>query len=317
MQKFNQSFIFRRKNEEKIISPEVIDLFKEDKQISVYNVQKDINKDISLYKKINISIIECVLGNREINILIYSILLSSLYLITRSSLFLVVQTLFIANIIETLFNIFKAMKMKFLSIIIVLIFDFIIVYLFMWFSYFYFSDFFNFDQILDRESHEKIPEPFCYSSLQCLLFMIQKGITQGGGIGEVIDKVSYYHDIPFFIMRFFYDMLFFIIIILILGNVFLGIIVDTFGQLRDDNYYRENDLNNICFICQLSRDNCLIRNIDFQKHKKGIHNLWNYVYFLIYLHINNSNDFNREETSVWERLANQDFSWIPIEKSEV
>jgi hypothetical protein len=35
MQKFNQSFIFRRKNEEKIISPEVIDLFKEDKQISV------------------------------------------------------------------------------------------------------------------------------------------------------------------------------------------------------------------------------------------------------------------------------------------
>ena len=317
MQKFNQSFIFRRKNEEKIISPEVIDLFKEDKQISVYNVQKDINKDISLYKKINISIIECVLGNREINILIYSILLSSLYLITRSSLFLVVQTLFIANIIETLFNIFKAMKMKFLSIIIVLIFDFIIVYLFMWFSYFYFSDFFHFDQILDRESHEKIPEPFCYSSLQCLLFMIQKGITQGGGIGEVIDKVSYYHDIPFFIMRFFYDMLFFIIIILILGNVFLGIIVDTFGQLRDDNYYRENDMNNICFICQLSRDNCLIRNIDFQKHKKGIHNLWNYVYFLIYLHINNSNDFNREETSVWERLANQDFSWIPIEKSEV
>ena len=111
-------------------------------------------------------------------------------------------------------------------------------------------------------------------------------------------------------------MLFFVLIVLVLGNVFLGIIVDTFSQLRDENYNKEYDKKNICFICQLNRDDCLSRNIDFNKHVKGIHNLWNYVYFLCHLHINNPNDFNRIELVVWDKLCQQDFSWIPIEKSE-
>lgn len=117
----------------------------------------------------------------------------------------------------------------------------------------------------------------------------------------------------FFLFRFGYDMLFFILVILVLGNVFLGIIVDTFAELRDENTMKENDKSNICFICQLSRDACLTRNIDFNKHVKNEHFIWNYVYFLTYLHVSNPNDFNRLENSVWSKLEEQDFGWIPIE----
>ena len=74
-------------------------------------------------------------------------------------------------------------------------------------------------------------------------------------------------------------------------------------------------MNNVCFICQLTRDDCLTKNIDFKEHVLTQHNKWNYVYFLTYLHINNPNDFSRIENSVWEKLENQDFGWIPIEES--
>ena len=205
--------------------------------------------------------------------------------------------------------------MKFSNMITVLLFTYLIVYLFMWVTYFYMADLFSFDDILERSSEETISESFCYSSLQCYLFILNQGVRAGGGIGDIIAKVSYQSDVGFFLLRFIYDVLFFIIVILVLGNVFLGIIVDTFEELRDENSLKENDKNNICFICQLSRDACLTRNIDFNKHVTNEHFIWNYVYFLTYLHISNPNDFNRLENSVWSKLEEQDFGWLPIETS--
>ena len=134
----------------------------------------------------------------------------------------------------------------------------------------------------------------------------------GGGLAEVLNIVSYQNDPAFFVGRFFYDIIFFLFIILILFNVFMGIIVDTFAELRDMNWNRENDIHNICFICQMSRDDCLIENIDFDKHVKGVHNLWNYCYFLTHLHINNPNDFNSVEKFVWDKLEEQNYSWLPL-----
>ena len=74
-----------------------------------------------------------------------------------------------------------------------------------------------------------------------------------------------------------------------------------------------NDKNNICFICQLSRDKCLLKNIDFDSHIKNEHNLWNYVNFLIFLHLNNPNDFSRFEGLVWDKLLERDFGWISVD----
>ena len=100
---------------------------------------------------------------------------------------------------------------------------------------------------------------------------------------------------------------------MIMGYITFGLIVDTFGELRDDTYNYENDKNNICFICQLSKNGCLLKNIDFDKHIKEEHNLWNYINFLIYMHLNNPNDFSRIEGIVWDKLPEKDFGWIPID----
>ena len=91
---------------------------------------------------------------------------------------------------------------------------------------------------------------------------------------------------------------------MIMGNVTFGLIVDTFGSLRDETYKYQYDKKNICFICQLSRDGCLLKKIDYETHIKKNHNLWSYIDFLCYLHLYNANDFSRVENLVWEKLLN-------------
>ncbi len=321
MNSYNEFFVFRKKKlegeeeEAEVKSQQIIDYFKEDTEITAFDMFSEISKNLSTWEKIYVAVIECSLCNREVNMLIFTLLFNILFIATRCYIFLTIPILFIANIIPTLFDIFYAMKTKFLNMLIVLIFEYFVIYIFMWVTYFYLPKFLDFDEVLDPHSKSYITEKYCYSSLQCYMMVLNYGSTAGGGLGDVINKVSYRNDVGLFVGRFFYDMLFFILIVLVLGNIFLGIIVDAFGELRSENIDTENDIKNICFICQLSRDDCLKRNIDFEKHVSTEHNKWNYVYFLTYLQINNPNDFSGIENSVWEKLEKQDFSWIPIEES--
>lgn len=314
MKRYNKSFVFRKKGENlsSNISKGIVQYFQNEGS-SAFSVIREKNKDISYFQAFYVIIFDALLFNREICIFLYNIILIALYIKIESSLFLVLPMIFVANISPTLLDIFKAMTMKFSNMITVLIFTCLIVYIYMWVTYFYMSFLFDFDEVVEMTSGEKIHEVFCNSSVQCFLFMVQQGLRAGGGIGEILPVVSFQTDPGFFILRFFYDMIFFIFIIMILFNVFMGIIVDTFAELRDLNWSRENDINNICFICQLSRDDCLTKNIDFNTHVATVHYVWNYVYFLTYLHTNNPNDFNYIENCVWEKLEEQDFGWIPID----
>ena len=316
MKRYNKSFVFRKKGESMSsnISKVIVEYFQNEGSTAL-SVIREKNKDISFFQAMYVALFDALIFNREICIFIYNLILIALYIKIESSMFLVVPMIFIANVSPTLFDIFKAMTMKFSNMITVLIFTCLIVYLYMWVTYFYMSFLFDFDDIIEMSSGQTIHEVFCNSSVQCFLFMVQQGLRAGGGIGEVLPNMSFQTDPGFFILRFFYDMIFFIFIIMILFNVFMGIIVDTFAELRDDNWSRENDINNICFICQLSRDDCLTKNIDFNTHVKTVHYVWNYVYFLTYLHTNNPNDFNSIENFVWEKLEEQDFGWIPIDSN--
>lgn len=321
----NNTFIFRQKTDcgNKKLSSNVIDFFQncnelhsKGAQVSIYTILKEQNEKLSLLRKIYISIFSAILLNKEISVLIYTLLCLVIYFNTKSSLPLIIPMLFVANLSPTLFAIFKSIKTKCLTLITILLFIYLVVYIFMWVTYYFLADNFVLSDILDIESGSLIEESFCYSSIQCWMFIVDFGIRAGGGIADAIKKVSFKNDYQYYILRFFYDMLFHLFIVLILLNVFLGIIVDAFAELRNENWKREKDKNNICFICQLSRDDCISRNIDFDNHVNNTHYLWNYVYFMTSLHLRNVLDFNRLEKYVWDKLGNQDFSWLPLEKSK-
>ena len=322
MKSYNEFFVFKKKQKEgeeeeetDVKSQKLIDYFKDDTELTSWDMFSEISNNLTTLEKIYIAVIECSFNNREINMFIFTLIFNILFLCTKCYIFLTIPILFIANLIPTLFDIFYAIKTKFLNMLIVLIFEYFVIYIFMWITYFYLPKFLDFDDVLDPHSLSHISEKYCYSSLQCFMMVLNYGSSAGGGLGDVISIPSYRTDVGIFVGRFFYDMFFFILIVLVMGNIFLGIIVDSFGELKKINDNRENDMNNVCFICQLTRDDCLTKNIDFKEHVLTQHNKWNYVYFLTYLHINNPNDFSRIENSVWEKLENQDFGWIPIEES--
>ena len=312
MKIYNKNFLLKKSGEEKKISQVIIDYFQDKDDVSSYKFFNEVNKNFSKWKLFYVGFFHVCLINREINMLIITIILNLLFLLFKNYLFLIFEILFIVNIVPTLTDILKAIQIKYLHLILVLIFHLLLIYIFMWLGFFFFQGFFVFDNVLESSSGSLISEGFCYSSMQCYLFYISLGTRSGGGIVDAISAVSYQKDVYLFFGRFFHDMFFFIIINLVLGNVFLGIIIDTFGQLRNAQDKNEEDKKNICFICQLSNDECMTENIDFGKHIIEEHNLWNYIYFLAYLNLSNPNNFNRVENSVWEKLEKQDYSWIPI-----
>ena len=309
-----KTFIFRQKGEkvQNINHPTIVKYFQSDEG-GIIETLKLVNKDIDIFSLLKIIIFDSILFNIDINILVFSIVLNFLYLAYSHPLFLSFETLFIFSIFPSLINIFKAFTNKFTSLLYCLIFTYLIVYIYNWLTIFNIRESFISEETLDYQSGQYKTEPFCHSSFQCLLILINYGTRAGGGIGDLLPIPSYKYSTKMFVGRFIYDMTFYFFVIMIMGNITFGTIIDSFGELRDDTDKFENDKNNICFICQLNRDKCLIKNIDFDSHIKNEHNLWNYIDFLIYLHLNNPNDFSRIEGIVWDNLIEKDFGWMPID----
>ena len=192
---------------------------------------------------------------------------------------------------------------------------YLIVYLFSWFAFYYFHEIFYFPSLLNVNTEtekEGYDEKLCSSMVQCYLTMLSYGVRSGGGIGDVLPKLSYNVNPGYFVASFFFVVLFHIFVIWIMINLFFGIIVDTFAALREKTYKIEEDKKNTCFICQITRDRAMNKNINLEKHVKNLHNIWNYVYYIAYLHINNEKNFKTLETKVLNKIEQGDTSWLPI-----
>ena len=67
----------------------------------------------------------------------------------------------------------------------------------------------------------------------CFITTFSLGIRLSGGIGDKLYEVSL-DDQPKYWIRKVYDVLFFIVVVIMLLNIIFGIIIDTFAQIRDD-----------------------------------------------------------------------------------
>ena len=81
---------------------------------------------------------------------------------------------------------------------------------------------------------------------------INMGLRGGGGVSDSLNYNTLV-DNPDFYKRLIFDLLFFVLVTLVLLGIFLGIIVDAFGDLRDDINKRNYDLKNICYTCGLTK----------------------------------------------------------------
>lgn len=308
----NKNFVFRQKKDmgEKKITNTLVNFFQGNSD-NIWETLKSSSEDITLSEKVKVALLDSILLNREICIFLYTFVFIIFYLIFGVELLLIVPTLFICNLSTNLFPLYAALIRRWYSMGLVLMFTYIVTYIFAWCAFYFLHENFVFDDIIDMRNGDTRTESFCSSIVQCWMFNMDYGVRPQFGGGDVLGKLSFKNDATFYVIRWIYDTLFYIFIVLILRNLFFSIIVEAFAELRNQNYQRENDQKNICFICQISRDECLYKSLDFKEHVEIKHNMWNYVYFLMTLHLSNTSELDQVQKVVWDKIGNQDYTWIP------
>lgn len=104
---------------------------------------------------------------------------------------------------------------------------------------------------------------------------------------------------------------------MVLLNIFFGIIIDTFGKLRNLKVEREAETANKCFICGVDshdflKDGSSAGTLSFKQHREERHNLWNYLYFAMHLWQQPREKDSSVEMTVRLCMELGDVSWFPI-----
>ena len=130
------------------------------------------------------------------------------------------------------------------------------------------------------------PDNTCYSLWSCFVISYDQTFKTGSGIGGYLSTAYSVNGNKENIRygRVIYDNIQYLVIYVLLINIITGIIIDTFGDLRQKNNERDVDSNSSCFICEKSREE-LEKEYGingFHSHISTQHNLWDYLFFIHY-----------------------------------
>ena len=153
-------------------------------------------------------------------------------------------------------------------------------------------------------------ENVCSTLLECILTYFNHGLRSGGGIGDILPEVSYGKGMYWF--RFFNDFIFYIMVILIVLNILAGVIVSYFFEVREEENFKENDIKNNCFICNIDRATFERNKIKFEEHKKLEHNVKLYIRFLVGLKLVNEKDLDAEQSYIVNCIKKEEIKVFPV-----
>ncbi|KFP11044.1 Inositol 1,4,5-trisphosphate receptor type 2, partial [Egretta garzetta] len=159
------------------------------------------------------------------------------------------------------------------------------------------------------EEEEDGLERTCDTLLMCIVTVLNQGLRNGGGVGDVLRKPS--KDEPLFAARVVYDLLFYFIVIIIVLNLIFGVIIDTFADLRSEKQKKEEILKTTCFICGLERDKFDNKTVSFEEHIKSEHNMWHYLYFIVLVKVKDPTEYTGPESYVAQMIVEKNLDWFP------
>ena len=268
---------------------------------------------ISKKNKIKILLIDTILLNFKIFPYIISFICLILYY-SLSQIFLVIPLILIANLVPTLSAIFKALFSKFRYLLFIYSYTLIVLYIFSWIGFFFLPHLFKFE-VVDKnnenivdENQESIEEFVCSSSIQCILYFLNFGLSSGGALD--LNLISFKNNYSHYLRQFFFGMFFFLFINMIFSNIFLALITDVFQEMREKAWNDENDKKNVCFICDINKAECINQNIEFKEHIKK-HSKWKYINFMCKIIMEKDVELNKEEFYVWNLMKKKNIDWLP------
>lgn len=152
------------------------------------------------------------------------------------------------------------------------------------------------------------PEKKCHSMFTCFVYHLYQGVRSGGGIGDVIEAPD---GDDYELLRIIFDITFFFFVIVILLAIIQGLIIDAFGELRDQLLAVAADMESNCFICGIGKDVFEKVPRGFDTHVQKEHNLANYMFFLMHLINKPDTDYTGQETYVWEMYQRRCWDFLP------
>ena len=161
------------------------------------------------------------------------------------------------------------------------------------------------------------PDNTWYSLWSCFIISYDQTFKTGSGVGGYLSAAYYPTGSSESISygRVIYDNIQYLIIYVLLINMITGIIIDTFGELRQKNYERYIDSKSSCFICEKSLEDLekLYGTDGFNYHINTHHNLWDYLFFIAYLHtkMKTGKQLNTLELYTYRKIENDDQTWLP------
>ncbi|XP_068183975.1 ryanodine receptor 2 isoform X2 [Antennarius striatus] len=169
---------------------------------------------------------------------------------------------------------------------------------------------FNFFRKFYRKSDEKdMQDMKCDDMLTCYMFHMYVGVRAGGGIGDEIEDPA---GDEFEVERIIFDITFFFFVIVILLAIIQGLIIDAFGELRDQQEQVKEDMETKCFICGMGSDYFDKVPHGFEMHTLQEHNLANYLFFLMYLINKDETEHTGQESYVWKMYQERSWEFFPV-----
>ena len=169
-------------------------------------------------------------------------------------LFYCLHLLDITNRFSTLRSVIQSVTQNKTQLLMTVCLSILVLYIYSLVGFFYLQDTFWDSNINKYDSDEfNVGENFCQDMVQCFLGLVNSGLRQGGGIGDITKPITYTDKWKYF-TKLAFDSSFHIFIIVILLNIFFGIIIDTFAQLRDQKKRIDFDMRNKCYICNIDRN---------------------------------------------------------------
>uniref|UniRef100_A0A1I7RX29 MIR domain-containing protein n=1 Tax=Bursaphelenchus xylophilus TaxID=6326 RepID=A0A1I7RX29_BURXY len=190
------------------------------------------------------------------------------------------------------------------QLILTIMMTLVVVYLYTVVAFNFFRKFY----IQDGEEGEE-PDRKCHYMLTCFIYHFYAGVRAGGGIGDELES-PYGDDLEY--PRMLYDISFFFFVIVILLAIMQGLIIDAFGELRDQQESATEKLESSCFICDIGKDTFDRMPRGFEIHTTKEHNFANYLFFLQHLVNKDETEYTGQETYVREKYDNRDWEFFPV-----
>ncbi|XP_036440578.1 ryanodine receptor 1-like isoform X1 [Colossoma macropomum] len=178
----------------------------------------------------------------------------------------------------------------------------VVVYLYTVVAFNFFRKFYNMSEDEDE------PDMKCDDMMTCYLFHMYVGVRAGGGIGDEIEDPA---GDEYELYRVVFDITFFFFVIVILLAIIQGLIIDAFGELRDQQEQVREDMETKCFICGIGSDYFDTTPHGFETHTLEEHNLANYMFFLMYLINKDETEHTGQESYVWKMYQERCWDFFP------